>query len=171
MDQTFVGNNAKELTNTPFAPPPHPQKSNIVTEEIVEEKGGISKAVLVLLGVVIIFAFLVVGYAFFVPLKAPNIPFASNLKEGDVVFSEMVTYLFRDPILGEVVVFKPYEKESLLGIILAKEKSDTALFRIASESNETFVVDRAQINRRVWHPPSPQKAVRDVLIQSSDTTK
>lgn len=134
---------------------------------VIMNQGGLASILIVLL-----IAVLFVVFSFFFltsPHKVAGDPIAP-FKNGEYLLSEKITYLFREPQVGDRVIFFPTTQGiNYLGIITkVNEDQDVRTYNLVSGAKgTTWTISPEKINSRIYYPFVSEEEIADVL--SSET--
>ncbi len=163
-------NNSEVLQNTlPPAPsitPDHPEK--------LTRRKKASKLIKRITGPIIAFVVLaiVVLNTLIIPAKA--MPDAVEPFPNKQLFSEKVTFLVREPAVGDVIIFKPVEGggfSQFIGIVIGvKEEMNIKTYEVISKPGKAWELTRDKIVSKVYFPKITQAQI-DLARTSKDVSE
>jgi len=98
---------------------------------------------------------------------------AEPFVKGQTVWSEKVTYLFREPKVGERVIFEPQPKYSYIGLITdIKTVGQITTYSVVSSNwDNPWVVSSDKITRRIYFPSLSGEQLRILIGSVSEDQK
>lgn len=129
----------------------------------MKEKGSI--LIIFLIGILLI-SIVVLTYIFLAhPYKVFGSPIAP-FKQGEQVLSEKISYLIKNPTVGDRIIFTPQKNAgTYIGIIIqAEESSGSTKYHIASSTGKNpWIITKPEIDGKIYYPPVSQQVINQVL--------